>query len=41
MDLKEQLQIKIENYILNALAKEFLEAEIRIDMADIPDATCQ
>ena len=36
MDLKEQLQIKIENYILNALAKEFLEAEIRINMANIP-----
>ncbi len=36
MELKEQLQMKIENYILNALAKEFLEAEIRIDIADVP-----
>ncbi len=36
MDNKELLKSKIENYILCALEKEFLEADIRIELADIP-----
>ncbi len=36
MEPKELLCSKIENYISSALEKEFLEATVRIDLADIP-----
>ncbi len=36
MDNRSLLCSKIENYILSALEREFLEAEIKIELADVP-----